>query len=119
MAHEDRLCGSACGDPALRLAALERGHLTVPQPLGLETAPPTADPVHERDVIQLALVGGVRFKVGIVGDPPKAQRFAEAAGGHAATCIFLGHAGGDPAFDFIRPGTRSRWLPVFDLRYQP
>ena len=71
------------------------------KPLGLQAAPPAADPVHERDVVQLALVGGVRFKIGIAGNPSETQRLAQAAGGHAATGAIFGHTGFYPTLDFI------------------
>ena len=60
------------GDDGFKLAA---NHLALGlggggrKALGLQAAPPATDPVHERDVVQLAFVGGIRLKIGIGGDP--------------------------------------------------
>ena len=56
----------------------------------------TGQAVDELEMVFDALVGIIRFQVGVGGDTSEVERLAEPAGGHAASGVFLGHAGVDP-----------------------
>lgn len=80
--------------------AFDRGSLFVAcfgeKSVGLHALPPDDEAIDERDMVLDAFVRVVGFKIVLCGDAPKIERLAQAAGGHAATGVFLGKARFDP-----------------------